>query len=114
MYLTLTKMERQLLKALQKRAYKSDYCYNDLKDDLVDFPEDRFSHCCEFMEKDRNLLKMTFSPDGELFVSLTYVGYYYKEFRFQRILKFIVNTILIPIITPIIVAVLTTLFINFI
>lgn len=103
----LTKNERRILKALQQYKYKSDYCYDDLKAHLGDLDEIHFEYCCEYMAEERNLLKIIGIADGKLFVRLTYVGFYYREFTHQRIKEFLLTSLFTPIAVSSIVAFIT-------
>lgn len=105
----LTKNERRILKALQQYEYKSDFCYDDLKTHLGNLDEIRFEYCCEYMAENRNLLKIVGNTGGKLFVRLTYVGFFYKEFRYQRIKEFLLTSIFTPIAVSSIVAFITVL-----
>lgn len=109
MFKPLTKKEKDILKALQHYDYKSDYRYEDLVEHIPDIKEHHFRYCCEFMEEERGLVKIVSKPNEELYVRLTYVGYYYKEFQKQRLIEFVLDSMLTPIAVAFITALVVSL-----
>ena len=107
----ITKKEKQILRALQQYEYKSEYCYDDLKIHFENLNEIHFEYCCEHMAENRGLLKIVgrSQDEGKLFVRLTYVGYYYKEFQKQRLIEFVLNSMLTPIAVAFITALVVSL-----
>lgn len=106
----ITKNEKQVLKALQRYEYKSEYCYDDLKKHFNGLDKIHFEYCCEHMAENRGLLKIVNRDDkGKLFVRLTYMGFFYNEFKHQQIKDFLLTSIFTPIAVSSIIAFITIL-----